>query len=88
MADERWLGLHPRTATRLAVIGVMFLGLAVQFREPLVTLSELFLDGISGRELTLALLALLSALVPLLAATAVADALYDRYLADDADSEG
>jgi hypothetical protein len=83
MPDERWFGLHPRTATRVAVIGVVFLGLAVQFRTPLATLSELLLDGISGRELTLALLALLSTLVPLLVATALADALYDRYLADE-----
>ena len=88
MPDERWFGLHPRTATRLVVIDTVFLGLAVQFRAPLATLSGLLLDGISGRELTLALLALLSALVPLLVATALADALYDRYLADDADSEG
>ncbi|WP_435076528.1 hypothetical protein [Halococcus sp. AFM35] len=88
MPDERWFGPHPRTATRLVVIGTVFLGLFVQFREPLATLSELLLDGVSGRELTLALLALLSALVPLLVATALADALYDRYLADDADSEG
>lgn len=83
MSGERWFGLHPRTATRLLVIGVVFLGLAVQFREPLATLSGLLLDGIAGRELTLALLALLSALVPLLVATAVADALYDRYLTDE-----
>ena len=79
MPDERWLGLYPRTATRLFVIGVVFLGLFVQFREPLATLSGLLLDGISGRELTLALLALLSALVPLLVATALADALSDRF---------
>ncbi|WP_049999210.1 hypothetical protein [Halococcus sediminicola] len=79
MPDERWPGLHPRTTTRLFVIGVVFLGLFVQFREPLATLSGLLLDGVSGRELTLALLALLSALVPLLVATALADALYDRF---------
>lgn len=79
MADERWLGLRPRTATRLLVIGIVFLGLFVQFREPLATLAGLLFDGVSGRELTLVLLALLSALVPLLIATAIADALYDRF---------
>jgi predicted RND superfamily exporter protein len=79
MPDERWFGLHPRTATRLLVIGVVFLGLLLQFRDPLATLSALLLDGVSGRELTLALLALLSTLVPLLVATALADALYDRF---------
>ncbi|GAA0468765.1 hypothetical protein MUK72_06815 [Halococcus dombrowskii] len=79
MADERWLGLRPRTATRLLVIGIVFLGLFVQFRDPLATLAGLLFDGISGRELTLVLLALLSALVPLLIATAIADALYDRF---------
>ncbi|WP_256684245.1 hypothetical protein [Halococcus qingdaonensis] len=79
MVDERWLGLRPRTATRLLVIVIVFLGLFVQFREPLATLAGLLLDGVSGRELTLVLLALLSALVPLLIATAIADALYDRF---------
>jgi predicted RND superfamily exporter protein len=79
MADERRFGLQPRTATRLLVIGIVFLGLFVQFREPLATLAGLILDGISGRELTLVLLALLSALVPLLIATAIADALSDRF---------
>ncbi|EMA45648.1 hypothetical protein C448_07422 [Halococcus morrhuae DSM 1307] len=79
MADERWLGLRPRTATRLLVIGIVFLGLFVQFRKPLATLAGLLFDGVSGRELTLVLLALLSALVPLLIATAIADALYDRF---------
>lgn len=79
MADERWLGLRSRTVTRLFVIGIVFLGLFVQFREPLATLAGLLFDGVSGRELTLVLLALLSALVPLLIATAIADALYDRF---------
>lgn len=79
MADERWLGLRPRTVTRLLVIGIVFLGLFVQFRKPLTTLAGLLLDGVSGRELTLVLLALLSTLVPLLIATAIADALYDRF---------
>jgi predicted RND superfamily exporter protein len=78
MSGERWFGLQPRTATRVLVIGVVFLGLFIQFREPLTTLSGLLLDGVSGRELTLTLLALLSTLVPLLVATALADALYDR----------
>lgn len=79
MAGKRRFGLQPRTAIRVLVIGMVFLGLSVRFHEPLATLSGILLSGtLTGRELTLALLAALSTLVPLLIATALADALYDR----------
>lgn len=76
-------GVHPRTATRIVVSVVVFVGVAIWFHEPLLTLvGALSSGGFSGRRLTLFLLAALSALLPLLVATALADALYDRYLAD------
>ena len=77
-------GVHPRTATRIVVSVVVFVGFVVWFHEPLLTLvGALSSGGFSGRGLTLFLLAALSALIPLLVATALADALYDRYLAEE-----
>ena len=78
-------GIHPRTATRIAVSIAMFVGVAVWFHDPLLTLVSVLSssDGFSGRQLTLFLLAALSALVPLLVATALADALYDRYIGNE-----
>jgi hypothetical protein len=78
-------GVHPRTATRIVVSIVVFAAFAAWFHEPLSTLVGMLSspDGISSRQLTLVLLAALSALVPLMVATALADALYDRYLAKE-----
>ena len=75
-------GVHPRTATRALVVAVTFSLLLVVFHEPLFILARGLSapDGLSGRRLTLLLLAALSAFPPLLVATALADALYDRYL--------
>lgn len=77
-------GVHPRTATRIVVSIAVFAGVGVWFHEPLFTLvGALSSGGFSGRRLTLFLLAALSALLPLLVATALADTLYDRYLTEE-----
>ena len=77
-------GLHPRTALRLLVAAVTLALLAVWFHKPLFTLLGGLAapGGLSARRLTLALLAGLSVLPPLMLANVLADALYDRYLAD------
>lgn len=81
---ERTLyGVHPRTAIRVIVSTTTFLFVLGWFHEPLFTLLDGLSssDGLSGRRLTLLLLAALSVFPPLLLATVLADALYDRWVA-------
>ncbi|WP_049899619.1 hypothetical protein [Halococcus agarilyticus] len=74
--------VHPRTATRLVAVVVVFAPFVALFHEALFAYVErLTASGTpSSREFTLALLAALSVFPPLVVATRVADLAYDRFV--------